>query len=138
MLLNLNTQFSFGELVIFYKIIFPKIYRNKIRMRETFTLLICLLFLVVVTQAQQAPQYSLYMFNKYSYEITSQQIMMKVSSKQGMPIKWDQIKSAIVRKDGFVLYLSKAQLFYFPFKIFNNDNEVKHAKSILERKGIIK
>lgn len=36
-------------------------------MRKTFTLLICLTFLVAVMQAQQAPQYSLYMFNKYNY-----------------------------------------------------------------------
>ena len=86
-----------------------------------------------LTQMEQGEM----MFNKYTYEISSQQILMKVSAKQGMPIKWDQIKNAIVAKDGFILYLSKAQLFYFPFKIFNNDNEIKFLKSILERKKLV-
>ena len=87
-----------------------------------------------LTQMEQGEM----MFKKYNYEITSQQILMKVNPKQGMPIQWSQIKNAQVRKDGFVLYLSKAQLFYFPFKIFNTDNEIKFLKSILERKGLIK
>ena len=87
-----------------------------------------------LTQMEQGEM----MFKKYNYEISSQQIMMKVSAKQGMPIKWDQIKNAIIRKDGFILYLSKAQLFYFPFRIFNNENEIKFLKSILERKELIK
>jgi len=87
-----------------------------------------------LTQMEQGEM----MFKKYNYEISSQQILMKVNAKQGMPIQWNQIKSAIIRKDGFVLYLSKAQLFFFPFKIFKNDNEIKFLKSILERKGLIK
>lgn len=87
-----------------------------------------------LTQMEQGEM----MFKRYNYEISSQQILMKVSAKQGMPIQWNQIKNVVIRKDGFVLYLSKAQLFFFPFKIFNNDNEIKFLKSILERKALLK
>lgn len=86
-----------------------------------------------LTQMEQGEM----MFNKYNYEISSQQILMKINTKQGMPIRWDQIKSATIGKDAFILYLSKAQLFHFPFKIFNNDNEIKFLKSILERKNLL-
>ena len=33
------------------------------------------------------------MFEKFSYEISSQQILMKINPREGMPLKWDQIKS---------------------------------------------
>lgn len=87
-----------------------------------------------LTQMEQGEM----LFKKYKYEISSQQIMMKINDKQGMPIKWDQIKNATIKNDAFILYLSKAQLFYFPFKIFNTENEIKFLKSILERKGLVK
>lgn len=87
-----------------------------------------------LTQMEQGEM----LFKKYNYEISSQQVMMKLSAKQGMPVKWDNITSAVIRKDGFVLYMSKAQFFFFPFRIFNNDNEIKFLTSILERKGLVK
>ena len=43
-----------------------------------------------VTQLEQGK----FMFQKLSYEITSQQITIKISTKQGMPVKWEQIKRA--------------------------------------------
>ena len=65
-----------------------------------------------VTQLEQGK----FMFQKLSYEISSQQILMKLNAKQGMPIKWDQIKRAGKLKDGFVFFMSKAQLIFLPFK----------------------
>jgi hypothetical protein len=78
------------------------------------------------------------MFEKFSYEITSQQILMKLNVKQGMPIKWESIKKAIKTKDAFLLVISKAQFIYLPYRIFNSDGEVKFLESILKRKGYIK
>lgn len=87
-----------------------------------------------VTQLEQGK----FMFQRMSYEITSQQILLKLNPKQGMPMKWEQIRRAKKGKDHFVLFASKAQLLYFPFKIFNNDNEVRFVETVLRRKGYIK
>ena len=78
------------------------------------------------------------LFEKLAYEITSQQILIKLNTKQAMPIKWDQVKSAARGKDYFSFYLSKVQLIYLPDKVFNNENERKFLVSILKRKGYIK
>ncbi len=87
-----------------------------------------------VTQLEQGKM----LFERFSYEITSQQIVMKINPREGMPMKWDQIKSAEVGKDYFVLFVNKAQLIHMPFKIFNTDNERKFVNSILKNKGLIK
>ena len=97
-----------------------------------------LLFWVIqftgVTQLEQ----SKILFEKLSYEISSQQVLIKLSSKQGMPIKWDQIKSAKVSKDRIVLIVNSAQMVYLPFKVFKTENERKFVETILKRKGYIK
>lgn len=87
-----------------------------------------------VTQLEQGRM----LFEKFSYEINSQQILMKINPREGMPMKWDQIKSAAIGKDFFVLYVNKAQLIYLPFKIFNTDNERKFVASVLKSKGLVK
>lgn len=87
-----------------------------------------------VTQLEQGK----FMFQKLSYELSSQQILIKLNAKQGMPMKWEQIKKAQKRKDAFILYASKAQLLHFPFKIFNNENEIRFFETVLKRKGLIK
>ncbi len=87
-----------------------------------------------VTQLEQGKM----LFQKFSYEISSQQILMKINPREGMPMKWDQIKSAAIGKDFYVLYVNKAQLIYLPFKIFNTDNERKFVTSILRSKGLVK
>jgi hypothetical protein len=84
-----------------------------------------------VTQMEQ----NKIMFEKMSYEIDSRQIMMKINPRQGMPIKWDMIKSAQQRKDGFLFVMSKAQFIYLPYKLFNSENEIKFIETILKRKG---
>jgi hypothetical protein len=63
---------------------------------------------------------------------------MKLNAREGMPMKWDQIKRAEIKKDSFVLFVNKAQLIHLPFKIFNTDNERKFLTSILRNKGLIK
>ena len=87
-----------------------------------------------VTQLEQGKM----LFEKFSYEITSQQIIMKINAREGMPIKWDQISRAETTKDAFVLFVNKAQLIHLPYKIFNTDNERKFLASILRNKGFIK
>lgn len=79
-----------------------------------------------------------FMFEKLSYEITSQQVLIKLNTKQGMPMKWESIKSAKVGKEAFTLTINKAQLIHLPFRIFNSQNEVKFIETILKRKGFIK
>ena len=87
-----------------------------------------------VTQMEQ----SKVLFDKLAYEITSQQIMIKLNNKQGMPIKWENVKRASKGKDHFLFVVSKAQLIHLPFKIFNTENEVRFIETILKRKGYIK
>jgi hypothetical protein len=87
-----------------------------------------------VTQLEQGK----FMFQKLSYELSSQQILIKLNAKQGMPMKWDQIKSAQKRKGDFILYVSKAQLLHLPFRIFNSENEIRFFETVLKRKGYLK
>jgi len=87
-----------------------------------------------VTQLEQGKM----LFERFSYEISSQQILMKINAREGMPMKLDQIKRARIGKDYFVLFINKAQLIYLPFKIFNSDNERKFMTSILKTKGLVR
>ncbi|HLT80882.1 MAG TPA: YcxB family protein [Cyclobacteriaceae bacterium] len=87
-----------------------------------------------VTQLEQGKM----LFQRYSYEISSQQILMKISPREGMPLKWDQIKHAYIDKDAFVLFVNKAQIIHLPFRIFNTENERKFVASILRNKGYTK
>ena len=100
-------------------------------------LVIYLLFWLIqfagVTQMEQ----SKILFERLAYEINSQQVLIKISSKQGMPIQWDQIKSAKVGKDSITLVVNMAQIIYLPFKVFKTDNERKFVETILKRKGYI-
>jgi hypothetical protein len=86
-----------------------------------------------VTQMEQ----NKILFDKLSYEITSQQILIKVNTKQGMPVKWENIKRAVIGKDYFMLVMSKAQLIHLPFRVFNTDNERKFLETILKRKNLV-
>lgn len=101
-------------------------------------LVLYILFWVIqfagVTQLEQTKM----LFEKLSYEINSQQILIKLNPRQGMPIKWDQVKSASIGKDHLLLIINKAQLIHLPFKIFNNDNDRKFVESILKRKNLVK
>ena len=87
-----------------------------------------------VTQLEQGKM----LFERFSYEINSQQILMKINPREGMPMKWDQIKSASAGKDFYLLVVNKAQFIHLPFKIFNSENERKFVGSILKNKGLLK
>ena len=87
-----------------------------------------------ITQMEQ----SKILFERLGYEINSQQILMKLSSKQGMPIKWENIKKARVGKNYILLVVNKVQLIHLPFRIFNTENERKFVETILKRKGYTK
>lgn len=78
------------------------------------------------------------LFDRLSYEISSKEVMIKVNPRQGMPLKWENIKKASIGKDYFLLVVSKAQLIHLPFKIFNNENERRFMETVLKRKGYIK
>lgn len=97
-----------------------------------------LLFWVIqfagVTQLEQSKM----LFDRLSYEIDSRQILIKIDSKRGMPMKWDMIKKAWMDKKQFVLVVNKAQMMMFPFSVFKTQNEVKFVETILKRKGLIK
>ncbi len=87
-----------------------------------------------VTQLEQSKM----LFDRLSYEIDSRQVLIKMSSKQGMPMKWDQIKRAWMDKKQFVLIVNKAQFMLFPYTVFKTQNEIKFVETILKRKGLIK
>jgi hypothetical protein len=87
-----------------------------------------------VTQLEQ----NKVMFEKMNYEIDSRQLLMKINTKQGMPLTWDMVKKVSVGKNRYVLVISKAQLIELPKRIFNSDNEIKFFESILKRKGLVK
>lgn len=100
-------------------------------------LLYFLFWLIQFAGVTQLDQYKI-LFERLSYEISSQQILIKLNTKQGMPIKWDQIKSAKVGKNAFTLVLSKAQFVYLPYKLFKTENEKKFVETILKRKELVK
>jgi hypothetical protein len=100
-------------------------------------ILYLLFWIIQFTGVTQMDQ-SKILFERLGYEINSQQVLMKVSSKQGMPIKWDSIRSARVGKDSILLVVNKVQLIYLPFRVFNTENERKFVITILKRKGYIK
>lgn len=87
-----------------------------------------------VTQLEQ----NKILFERLSYEINSQQVLIKVNPRQGMPLKWEMIKKAAISKDHYLLIVSKAQMIHLPFRIFNTDNERKFLETILKRKGYVK
>ncbi len=78
------------------------------------------------------------LFEKVNYEISSKQIIIQFSTKQGMPLEWKQIKKAYHKKKYFLLIISRAHLIYLPYKIFNNINSIKLVETILKRKKLIK
>ena len=101
-------------------------------------LILYLLFWLIQFAGMSQLEQGKILFDKLSYEIDSRQILIKLNTKQGMPIKWEQIKRAQKSKDSFTLVISKVQFIHLPFKIFNAENQVKFIETILKRKGYIK
>jgi hypothetical protein len=103
----------------------------------TLLILYILFWLIQFTGITQLEQYKM-LFDKLQYEIDSRQILIKINTKQGMPIPWEKVEKVRVGKDDFQVFVTKAQLVYLPHKIFNNVNEIKFFESILKRKGLMK
>ncbi|GGF27846.1 YcxB family protein [Echinicola rosea] len=101
-------------------------------------LLLYVLFWVIQFAGVSQMEQNKVMFEKLAYEIDSRQILMKINTKQGMPINWGMIKKAEITNDAFVLIMSKAQFVHLPFRIFNTENERKFIETILKRKGLVK
>ena len=87
-----------------------------------------------VTQMEQSKP----MFQKFAYEIDSRQILMKLNTKEGMQLKWENIKEAYKEKEHFLLFFSRVQFLHLPFSIFNSENDIRFMESILKRKNLIK
>ena len=77
------------------------------------------------------------LFQKLSYEVDSKQLLIKLNTREAMPVPWSKVKRARIQKDGFVLYLSIAQLIYLPFKIFQSQHEIKVLETLLRRRNYI-
>lgn len=97
-----------------------------------------LLFWVIQFAGVSQMEQNKVIFEKMAYEIDSRQVLMKLNAKQGMPINWGMIKTAEIKKNAYVLTISKAQFIYLPFTIFYSDNDMKFVETILKRKGYIK
>ena len=87
-----------------------------------------------VTQLEQSKP----MFQKFIYEIDSRQILMKLNTKEGMQLKWENIKEVVKEKEHFLLFFSRAQFLHLPFTIFNSENDIRFLESILKRKNLLK
>ncbi|MEL6558994.1 MAG: YcxB family protein [Bacteroidota bacterium] len=103
----------------------------------TIALALYVLFWVIQFYGLPQLEQGKFMFEKLSYEINSQQILIKLNSKQGMPVKWDAIKRVAKGKDYYALFMNKAQIIHLPRKIFNTENEYKFLETILKRKNLI-
>lgn len=95
-----------------------------------------LFWMIQFTGVTQLPQ-SKILFEKLAYEIDSRQVLIKINTKQGMPIRWDMVKRVRKGKDYFLLVISKAQLIHLPFRIFQTENEVKLMETLLKRKNLL-
>ena len=101
------------------------------------TVLYLLFWWIQFTGVGQLPQFKT-LFERLSYEINSNQIMIKLNAKQGMPMPWNQIKSVKVKKDEFVLFINRFQIIHLPLRIFNSQNEINFFSALLKQKGFLK
>lgn len=86
-----------------------------------------------VTQLEQYKQ----LFEKYFYEIDSRQILVKINTKEGGVMQWDQIQSAYKDKDAYILVMSRGQFLHFPTSAFNSEHDLKLFERILKQKNLL-
>ena len=96
-------------------------------------ILLCFLQVYAVTLVKENKM----IFERFSYQISSKQIIMQMSSKQGMTIGWDQIKKVKKKKGCFTLFINLGQFIYLPKHIFNNPQERKFLTILLKRKKLL-
>lgn len=102
----------------------------------TATILYILFWAIQFTGITQMEQYKM-LFEKLTYEISSQHILIKLNAKEGMPVKWEQIQDVKVDKDAYTFVLSLAQFIYLPHHIFRSDRDLKFMEVLLKRKGLL-
>ena len=102
----------------------------------TLTVLYIVFWLAQFAAVSQVEQGKL-LFQKLTYEIDSRQILVKLNTREGMKLTWDQIKSAKRGKNHFLLIMSKVQLIHLPNSIFRSENETRFLESILRRKNLL-
>ncbi|MEM6298508.1 MAG: YcxB family protein [Bacteroidota bacterium] len=102
----------------------------------TLVTLYCLFWLAQFAAVTQHENTKI-LFERFAYEITSRQILIKIDAKRGMPVQWDKIQSAQKKKNHFILRLSRVQFIYLPFSIFKSEHEIKFLETILKRKQLL-
>lgn len=78
------------------------------------------------------------LFKSITYHISSREIVMQLTPKQAMTIKWKDIKYSRKRKRCFVLFLNKVQFIYLPYKIFPTPEALRFMQYLFKRKTRIK
>jgi len=89
---------------------------------------------VGVTQMEQFKVY----FERLFYEFDSRQILIKKNDKEGMQLTWDKVVKVKKNKEAYLLYFSKYQFLYLPFKIFQSEHDGKFFETLLKRKEFLK
>lgn len=93
---------------------------------------------VQFTGAPQLPQLKP-MFEKFYFEISSKELLMKVNAKEGMRIEWKSVTKVEKTKTAYLLFLSPAQFIEIPFSIFESDHDLNFVqKMIFERNHLLK
>ncbi|WP_254411083.1 YcxB family protein [Dyadobacter diqingensis] len=100
-------------------------------------ILYLLFWVIQFTGITQLEQYKP-MFEKFSYEIDSRQILMKMNAKEGSIMKWEQIQDVYKEEDSYILIISRGQFVHLPFSIFTSDHDVKVFERILKQKEFLK
>ncbi len=103
----------------------------------TLSVLYALFWLIQFAGFTQMEQSKIF-FDRLSYEIDSQKILIKINTKQAMPMDWSMVKQVNKKSSYFLLIISKAQFIYLPHEIFKNEREIKRVDMILKRKNFIK
>ena len=78
------------------------------------------------------------MFKKVSYMIDGRNFSIMLNAKQGSQIPWTQIQKVEQVGNDFIFYLNRAHLIKIPEKAFNNMNDMKFTRALLEKKGLLK
>ena len=122
--------------ILIIPIIFPEALWWCVTGAITLSVLYVLFWWVQFAGAAQMEQNKI-LFERLSYEINSQQILIKLNAKQGMPVNWNQIQNVKKAKDHFLFILGRGQFIHLPFKVFKSENEVKFLETILKRKNYL-
>ena len=77
------------------------------------------------------------MFERFSYELNTKMIVMRVNTREGMQFGWENVQRAEKTKDAFILRVSRAQFIHLPFAIFNSDHDLRFTEALLKRKRLL-